>query len=150
MARAALLAALVAFAPALPEGCAKLIGKGQGAPPTASASAEPQPQPVAVTSAAPTATVTATAPPVWNPPDLGGGPPPTPAPAASVPPDLAKARVLSEAGDHKKVRALLEKKVKAGKANHEEATILMESCLILRDKGCVEAIKAKHPDVEAP
>ncbi len=58
--------------------------------------------------------------------------------------------MLSEAGDHKKVRALLEKKVKAGKASHDEATILLESCLILRDKGCVDAVKAKHPDVEAP
>ena len=146
MARAALLAALIAFAPTLPEGCAKLIGKGQGSPPAASA----EPRPVSVTSAAPTATATATAPPVWAPPDLGGAPPPTPAAAASVPADVAKARTLSEAGDHKKVRALLEKKVKAGKANHEEATILLESCLILRDKGCVEAIKTKHPDVEAP
>jgi hypothetical protein len=150
MARAALLALLITFAPALPEGCAKLVGKGQTAGPKASA--EPQPQPVAVTSAATTTatpSATVTAPPVWAPPDTGG-PPPTPAPVASVNPDLAKARTLSEAGDHKKVRALLEKKVKTGKANHEEATILMESCLILRDKSCVEAIKAKHPDVEGP
>jgi len=90
-----------------------------------------------------------TAPPVWAAPDPGG-PPPTPASVASVNPDLAKARTLLEAGDHKKVRALLEKKVKSGKASHEEANTLMEACLILRDKACVEAIKAKHPDVEGP
>lgn len=147
MARAALLAALIALAPTLPEGCAKLLGKGSNAAPKASA--DPQPQPVAVTSGTPPAQPTVTAPPVWAPPDTGG-PPPTPAPAAAVPPDLAKARALSEAGDHKKVRALLEKKVKTGKASHEEASILMEACLILRDKACVDAIKAKHPDVEGP
>ena len=157
MARAALLAALLTLAPALPEGCAKLVGKGRAAPPAASAEprGEPVPQPVAVTSAAtavPAATApaaTVTAPPVWAAPDPGG-PPPTPASVASVNPDLAKARTLLEAGDHKKVRALLEKKVKSGKASHEEANTLMEACLILRDKACVEAIKAKHPDVEGP
>ena len=148
MARAVFLAALITLAPTLPEGCAKLLGKGHAAQPDASA--EPQPQPVAVTSAtAPAATATVTAPPVWAPPETAAPTPaPAPAPAASVDPDLAKARTLSEAGDHKKVRALLEKKVKAGKANHEEATLLMESCLALRDKACVQSIKAKHPDVE--
>ncbi len=50
----------------------------------------------------------------------------------------------------RKVRALLEKKVKAGKASHEVATILRESCLIVYDKACVDAIKGKHPDVEGP
>ena len=157
MARAALLAALMTLAPALPEGCTKLVAKGKAAQPEASAEpgADAGSQPVAVASTATTAATatapiaTVTAPPVWAPPDPGG-PPPTPASVASVNPDVAKARTLLEAGDHKKVRALLEKKVKAGKASHEEATILMEACLGLRDKGCVEAIKAKHPDVEGP
>ncbi len=150
MARAALLAALIAFAPTLPEACAKRLGKGPTAEPLASA--EPQTLPPPSTSAAtPVATATATAPPVWAPPDTGGpAPTPAPPPIASASADLVKARALLDAGDHKKVRALLEKKVKAGKANHEEASVLMEACLILRDKACVEAIKAKHPDVEGP
>lgn len=114
----------------------------------ASPSVEPAPKPVPVTSAAATATATATTPPVWAPPETATPAPPPPAPSAET--DLSKAQALSQAGDHKKVRALLEKKVKAGKASHEEASILMESCLILRDRTCVAVIKAKHPDVEGP
>jgi len=142
MARAALVAAMIALAPALPEGCAKMLGKVHSS--QASPSVEPAPKPVPVTSAA----ATATTPPVWAPPETATPPPPAPAPSAET--DLSKAQALSQAGDHKKVRALLEKKVKAGKASHEEASILMESCLILRDRTCVAVIKAKHPDVEGP
>ncbi|MDF2693277.1 MAG: hypothetical protein K0S65_1660, partial [Labilithrix sp.] len=67
-----------------------------------------------------------------------------------VNPDLAKARVLAQAGDHKKIRALLEKKVRTGKGNKEEAAILMDSCIALRDKACMDAVKAKHPEVDGP
>lgn len=143
MARAALFAALIVVTPTLPEGCAKLLGKSKAAEPAA----PPQPQPVVVTSA--TAPAVMTAPPIWTPPDPGGSPS-TPASVAASSADLEAARALSEADEHKKVRALLEKKVKAGSASHEEASLLMESCLILRDKVCIEAIEAKHPDVEGP
>jgi hypothetical protein len=66
----------------------------------------------------------------------------------AVSPELAKARLLAQAGEHKKVRALLEKKVKAGKGSREEAALLMESCTALRDKACIDIVKAKHPEVD--
>lgn len=105
--------------------------------------------------ATPTATATATAvatptaPPVWAPPDTGG-PLPTPPPPApsSASPDAVKARALADAGEHKKVRTLLEKKVKAGKGTDDEAAVLMQSCIALRDKACIDAVKARHPAVE--
>ncbi|MCW5837142.1 MAG: hypothetical protein KIS78_32405, partial [Labilithrix sp.] len=111
---------------------------------------EPVPPPVATAaaSATPPATATApagTAPPIWTPPDTNPLPPPEPAEPANA--DVAKARELAEAGEHKKVRTLLEKKVKAGKGSDEEASLLMDACVALRDKACIESVKAKHPSV---
>ena len=63
-------------------------------------------------------------------------------------PDARRARALADAGEHKKVRTPLEKKVKAGKGTDEEAAVLMESCIALLDKACLDAVKAKHPAVE--
>jgi hypothetical protein len=103
---------------------------------------DPPPPPVPVTSA--------TTPPIWAPPDTGG-PLPTPAPppsATNTNPDLVKARQLAATNDHKKIRTLLEKKVRAGKGSSEEAAILMTSCLALKDKACADAVKAKHPELE--
>lgn len=134
MARAALLALILVSAPALPEGCAKLLGKSNAAPPGSSSHSPPA---LPVTSA--------TAPPIWTPPDTGqAAPAPTPAVAAN--PDLAKAKAAHQAGEHKKVRALLEKKVKSGKATHEEAMLLQESCTVLKDKACLGEVRAKFPD----
>jgi hypothetical protein len=140
MTRAALLVAFFSLAPTLPEGCAKMLAKSKAQP---SASAVPAAPPPTVQPPAPV--TSATTPPVWAPPDTGG---PAPAPVPAVSPDLAKARSLAQAGDHKKVRALLEKKVRAGKGSKEEAAILMESCIALRDKPCVDAVKAKYPEIE--
>jgi hypothetical protein len=64
--------------------------------------------------------------------------------------ELPKARASSQAGDHKKVRALLEKKIRAGKGTREEAALLMESCIALRDKPCVDTVRSKHPEVDGP
>lgn len=134
MSRAAVLAFVVAIAPA--NACGKLRGNRE------SPSSEPTPAPLPVTSA--------TTPPIWAPPDTGG-PLPTSAPPPSAPnPELAKARALALAGDHKKVRTLLDKKVKSGKATTEEAAVLLESCTALRDKACVDLVKAKHPELQAP
>lgn len=136
MSRAAALATLLAIAPT--DACMKLLKRGEAAPPPAAP--EPPPPPAPITSA--------TTPPIWTPPDPGG---PLPAPAASaaaVGPDLAKARALASAGEHKKVRSLLEKKVKSGKASEEEAAVLFESCTTLKDKTCVELVRAKHPELE--
>lgn len=137
----------MALAPTLPEGCAKALRKSKV--PAASASAEPSPPPSATTVASvpPTATATAlgTAPPIWAPPEPS--PPPSPEPTESTSPDLAKAKELAEAGEHKKVRALLEKRVKAGKGSDEEASLLLDACVALRDKACIESVKAKHPSL---
>jgi hypothetical protein len=138
MSRLAFLAAVIALAPQLPEGCSKAFGKGNAAPPKSAQSATPPPPPI----------TSATAPPVWAPPDTGG--PPATAQPPPVNPELAKARALAQAGDHKKLRALLEKKVKSGKGSREEAALLMESCVALRDKACMDAVKAKHPEVDGP
>ncbi|HVJ92374.1 MAG TPA: hypothetical protein VM580_21385 [Labilithrix sp.] len=142
MARATLVFSLIALASALPEGCTNLVAKWRGAASPAASAAPSGSQSESVAPAVPTST----APPVWTPPDPGG---PLPKKAtAPVSPDLAKARALADAGAHKKIRALLEKKVKAGKGDREEAAILLEACIALRDKACVDAVKAKHPDVD--
>jgi hypothetical protein len=127
------IVALIAIGGGLPDGCARALGRH--ADPTPGASAAP---------AVPIAS--ATTPPVWAPPE----PPPPATPAPAVSPELAKARAYAQAGDHKRVRALLEKKVKAGKGSKEEAALLVGACLALRDKSCVEAARARHPDVDEP
>lgn len=146
MSRAIGVALLLAFAPAMPEGCAKLMGKTKANP---SASAEP-PRPAPTPAPAPIPVTSATAPPVWAPPDTGGtttaaptGSPSTSASAGAA--DLAKAREAAEHKEHKKVRTILEKKVKAGKGSPEEVELLLAACVALKDKACVDAAKAKHP-----
>ncbi len=62
--------------------------------------------------------------------------------------EVARARAFAQTGDSKKVRALLEKKVRAGKASKEEAMLLVDACIALRDKACLEAAKAKHPEID--
>jgi hypothetical protein len=116
---------LFALALALPKGCAP-----------SSSAPEPPPPPSPVTSA--------TTPPVWTPPDPGG---PLPSATPAPNPELVKARQLAQAGDHKRVRTMLEKKVRAGKGTREEAAMLMDACVALRDKACVEAVHARHPDL---
>ena len=116
----------------MPEACAKLLGHSSQ-PTVQSDPPPPPPLPPAST------------PPIFVPPE-NGGPQPTAPPFAS--PELVKARVAAEAKDYKKVRALLEKKVKAGKSNREEGTLLLESCSVLKDKPCMEACKRAHPELE--
>ena len=126
---------VVALALALePKACAKAAKSN---PP---AEVEPPPLPMPATSA--------TTPPIWHPPE-----PATPAtPVAStsatpaVSPDLLKARAAAEAKDFKKVKALLEKKVRAGKCLPEEAQLVFKACVATKDKACSDAVKAKHPD----
>lgn len=132
--RAALLGLSLSLA--LPEQCAKLLGQ-QGPPPT---QPEPPPPTVPVTSA--------TTPPIWVPPDPNGGVQPIPTAAPPPNPDLAKAKGFAAAGEHKKVRTLLEKKLKAGQVSTEEAQVLAASCAALKDKKCLDLVKAKHPEVD--
>lgn len=111
---------------------------GKKTPP---AEIEPPPPPLPVTSA--------TTPPIWHPPDSAGtGGSPTTTTATAPPPsaELVKARVASEAKDFKKVKALLEKKVRSGKGAPEEAQLVYRACLAIKDRPCSDAVKAKHPD----
>jgi len=124
---------MLAIAPS--NACSKIMGKKDQPDPT--------PVPIPVTSATPTTTT----PPIWAPPDTGGPLPTAPVPAVSANPDLTKARAAATAGEYKKVRTLLEKKVKAGKGSPEEAALLLQACTSLKDKACVEMVKAKHPEI---
>ncbi len=89
----------------------------------------------------------ATTPPIWHPPEPPStGPASTPSTTPAAPnPDLAKARAAADAKDFKKVRALLEKKVRAGKGLPEEAELVHRACLALKDKACADAVNARHP-----
>lgn len=101
----------------------------------------PTPPPPPLTSA--------TTPPIWHPPDPAGGGATVPAAGTTTPPpsaDLVKARAASEAKDFKKVRALLEKKVRGGKSVPEESQLVFHACVALKDKACSDAVKAKHPE----
>ena len=129
MARALVFAAVMGL---MPEACAKMLG--QSTQPTVQTDPPPPPPPPS-----------ATTPPIFVPPD-NGGPQPTAPPFAST--ELAKARTAADAKDYKKVRTLLERKVKAGQSNREEAMLLLESCSVLKDKPCVALCKKAHPDLE--
>ena len=117
----------------LPPACAKLFGK---APPPA----EPE-----APSATPLPITNGTAPPAWHPPETTPEPP-----SSAVPPppnaELAKARIAADAKDFKRVKALLDKKVRGGKCSAEESQLLFMACTTLKDKACVAEVKAKHAE----
>ncbi len=121
--------AALAFAP-------KSCTKPNNRPPEADL---PLPPPVPITSA--------TTPPIWAPPEPVGQPA-SPTPPNAPPPsaELVKARAAADAKDFKKVRTLLEKKVRGGKCAPEEAQLVFRACVQLKDKACVEGVRAKHPD----
>jgi hypothetical protein len=92
----------------------------------------------------------ATTPPIWAPPQ---GPATAPLTSASAPPpvppaspELVKARAAADAREFKKVKTLLEKKVRAGKSTSEETQLVFRACVQLKDKACIDAVKAKHPE----
>lgn len=118
----------------LPKACAKK-------PPPDPPIDAPLPPPIPITSA--------TTPPIWAPP-IATTPTATTTTttAAAAPPsaELVKARAASDAKDFKKVKTLLDKKVRGGKCAPEESQLLFRACVQLKDKACTEAIKAKHPD----
>ncbi|MFO0742583.1 MAG: hypothetical protein U0270_42310 [Labilithrix sp.] len=116
----------------MPEPCARILGQptGQALP------VEPPP---------PIPSVTATAPPTYQQPE-----PPLPPSSAkpdAVSPELAKAREANDKKDYKKVKTILEKKVKAGKGNREETQLLMDACTILQDKACKDMVRKANPNV---
>jgi hypothetical protein len=124
--------ALVALA-LLPKACVKK-------PPPDPPIDAPVPPPIPVTSA--------TTPPIWSPPTGPATPTATISTAATPPPspELVKARAASDARDFKKVKTLLDKKVRGGKCAPEESQLLFRACVQLKDKACADAVKAKHPD----
>ena len=131
--------AVLALSLALPARCEGLLGKAgaraQGGTAEAPSSSAAPPSP--------------TAPPVWAPAFEGvaaeaAGAVATASAAPEVrppSPELRKALVAFERGDHKKVRALLEKRVRSGKGATDEARIVASSCAALGDKACVDALR---------
>jgi hypothetical protein len=119
----------------LPPACAKLLGK---APPEAEAVPPPPPEPLA----------SATTPPAWRPPETSAATADKPGDAGPAPvsAELVKARAAADAKDFKKVRALLEKKVRAGRGAPEEAQLVLKACTALKDKSCTAEVRAKHAD----
>jgi hypothetical protein len=117
----------------LPKACAKK-------PPPDPPIDAPLPPPIPVTSA--------TTPPIWSPPTGPATAVPTTSTAPPPPPspELVKARAASDARDFKKVKTLLDKKVRGGKCAPEESQLLFRACVQLKDKACADAVKAKHPD----
>jgi hypothetical protein len=123
----------------MPEACANLFAKKAPA-------ADPEPP----LEPAPAPATSATAPPIWHPPDEPAGT----TPGANVPsvapppasPELVKARAAAVAKEWKKVRALLEKRVRAGRCAPEESQLVFRACTALKDKACVDAVRAKHPE----
>jgi hypothetical protein len=137
MSRAVLIAVLLGVAP---PACDKLLAKKQAEPLQI-----PDPPPPPAPAPPP--------PPVWAPPEPAGGVvAPTPEASASAAPpanpELAKAHAAAEAKDWKKVKQLLEKKARAGKASPEEAKLAFDACMTLKEKACADAVKAKYPQVE--
>ncbi len=143
--RASLVVAALALA--LPEQCNALLAKGRAAGRAPASSASAMSAPTATAPPAATGPV-ATTPPVWAPPESVAHP------VASAPPEhesahadggkqsaeMKKALVAFDAGDHKKVRALLEKKVRAGKGTPDEVHLVLASCSATDDKKCVDAV----------
>lgn len=112
-----------------PPDCGKLLGK-KAAPAAQDEPSTPPPLPAP------------TPPPVWNPPEAQRAPA-TPAPTSAPPassPELTKALSAAAVRDHKKVRALLEKKVRAGQGTAQEAQLVRDACEVLRDKACLDAV----------
>lgn len=87
--------------------------------------AEPPPTTVAPSS---------TRPPIWAPVDTA--PPPKVEPT-----DLSRAQSALLAKDFKKVRTILEAKVKSGRGTPEEIEVLQNACAQLKDKPCLTMIK---------
>ena len=114
------------------------------------ACAKKQPLPPEADFVPPPPLPSATTPPIWAPPQGPGTAPVTsgtttpPVPTASA--DLLKARAAAEAKDFKKVKALLEKKVRSGKGTPEENQLVFRACVQTKDKACSADVKAKHPE----
>ena len=120
----------------LPEACAKLTGK------------KPQPVEVDPPPPPPPPPPSATTPPIYHPPETTSTTPTgaTSAPPPGPSPELVKARLAADGKDFKKVKALLEKKVRGGKCTPEETQLVFRACVALKDKACSDAVKAKHPE----
>lgn len=135
MSRASVVATALVLA--LPDPCHALGGAARtDSPPAATAPALVAPP---------------TAPPVWTPPEAAPVAPPADVDAGHAPPspEAKRAAAAFEKGEHKKVRALLEKKARSGKATPAEARLVSLSCAALADRACIEALRPFVPQ-DAP
>jgi hypothetical protein len=58
-----------------------------------------------------------------------------------------KARAAADGKDWKRVRALLEKRARGGRGTPEEAQLVVAACAQAKDRACVDAVKARYPDL---
>ena len=96
-----------------------------------------KPKPLQPTQIEPPPTTVApssTRPPIWAPVDTA------PPPKVEIT-DLSKAQTALGAKDYKKVRTILEAKVKGGRGSPEEIDALQTACAALKDKPCLAMIK---------
>ena len=128
----AVVAVLAAIAPKMPEQCDRMLGKTSAA----TASAEPAPSPSPPPPPPPSTTVTA--PPIWTPPEPAAT---TTKPDAGPPEPSVAAQAAFAKKDWKKVRSLLDKKRKSGRATSEELEMLYEACDQLKDKPCLDSLR---------
>ena len=133
MGRALVFVAVLAL---MPEQCARMLGSSPSQPQTA-------PPPVLPSA-------TATTPPTYQPPEPAGLPPPTSAPPPGQSPEYVKAKEASDKKDYKKVKAALEKKVKVSKSTPEEAQLLYDACIAMKDKACTDMVHKAHPEIGPP
>lgn len=114
--------------------------KEGGAPPTVVA---PPPTP-ATTRTAPTSHTTVTNATTGVPTP---GASPAPAPKATGPSALERARDAALRGELAVVRQLLENKVRNGHATPEEANLVRQACKQMGDRTCSDEIKSKYPGI---
>jgi hypothetical protein len=73
--------------------------------------------------------------------------PPTPAPKATGPSTLERAREAALRNEPAAVRNLLEQRVMSARATTDEVNLVREACKQMGDKACKDAIKAKYPNL---
>lgn len=138
---------LASLAPPLPEGCNKLLGRSAASTESTSASSASATAPsTAAASATSTATSTndpsaPTAPPIWTPPEPSTGAAPPPSPNEVL---LGQARAAAGKKEWKKVKTLLDKRMKSGEATREEVELMQTACEKTRDKGCLETLRKAY------
>jgi len=128
-----------------------LMKSGDSTPPPPGPTPTPMPtdsnaglQPTPSSKTTPTSHTTVTNA-TTNAPGPAPAPPPAPVVKKESPLDVARAAALRE--DNAGVRRVLEGTVKGGHATPEEANLVKQACKNLKDRACIEDIKAKYPNL---